>query len=108
MNASVPPSLEAVILKALEKDPALRHQTAGDLLADLERLARDDTAGGPPATAPVAKGAGGAPVSSRTRRLPWPRIAASVAVVGLAAGAWLLRSPPPPRILGGRAIAEAS
>jgi len=35
---SLAPGLEATILKALDKDPDLRHQTAKDLLVDLERL----------------------------------------------------------------------
>ncbi|HSD65111.1 MAG TPA: serine/threonine-protein kinase [Vicinamibacteria bacterium] len=37
-NGSLSPGLEAVILKALDKDPALRYQTAKELLVDLERL----------------------------------------------------------------------
>ena len=39
LNAKVPPELSRIILKALEKDPALRYQTAKELLADLRRLA---------------------------------------------------------------------
>jgi len=35
---NVPPTLEEVISKALERDPSLRYQTAVDLLADLKRL----------------------------------------------------------------------
>jgi Tol biopolymer transport system component len=35
---SLSPGLESVILKSLDKDPELRHQTAKDLLVDLERL----------------------------------------------------------------------
>ncbi len=40
-NPEVPAKLEEVILKALEKDPALRYQTAGGLGGDLLRLKRD-------------------------------------------------------------------
>jgi len=40
-NASMPPALEAVISKALEKDRALRYQSAGELRADLRRVKRD-------------------------------------------------------------------
>jgi len=43
VNAAVPAHLETLILKSLEKEPSLRYQSAGDLLADLDRLARDGT-----------------------------------------------------------------
>ena len=45
MNAKVPPALEAVILKALEKDCSLRYQHAADIRADLQRLKRDTESG---------------------------------------------------------------
>jgi serine/threonine protein kinase/tetratricopeptide (TPR) repeat protein len=41
LNAAVPPRLDEVILKALEKDVTLRYQRASELRADLKRLARD-------------------------------------------------------------------
>jgi eukaryotic-like serine/threonine-protein kinase len=41
INAHLPPALEAVILKALEKDCSLRYQHAADIRADLQRLKRD-------------------------------------------------------------------
>jgi eukaryotic-like serine/threonine-protein kinase len=41
INAKVAPGLEAVILKALEKDCSLRYQHAADMRADLQRLKRD-------------------------------------------------------------------
>ena len=44
VREGVPADVEAVILKALRKDPALRYQAAGDLLDDL-RAARADTTG---------------------------------------------------------------
>ena len=43
VNPAVPPRLEDVISKALEKDRALRYQTASELRADLQRLKRDTT-----------------------------------------------------------------
>jgi TolA-binding protein/predicted Ser/Thr protein kinase len=41
INPAIPLELERIINKALEKNPALRYQTASDLRADLHRLKRD-------------------------------------------------------------------
>jgi eukaryotic-like serine/threonine-protein kinase len=40
-NPNVPPRLEDIIHKSIEKDPELRYQHAGDVRADLLRLKRD-------------------------------------------------------------------
>ena len=45
INAKLSPPLEAVILKALEKDCNLRYQHAADIRADLQRLKRDTESG---------------------------------------------------------------
>jgi serine/threonine protein kinase/Tol biopolymer transport system component len=43
INADVPPKLEEVIARCLEKDPDLRYQTAADLRGDLKRVLRDQS-----------------------------------------------------------------
>jgi serine/threonine protein kinase/Flp pilus assembly protein TadD/TolB-like protein len=45
LNPDVPPQLEVIIGKALEKDRNLRYQNASDLRADLQRLKRDTSTG---------------------------------------------------------------
>jgi Tol biopolymer transport system component len=45
MNPDLPPKMEEVIEKALEKDPQLRYQHASDMRTDMQRLKRDAASG---------------------------------------------------------------
>jgi serine/threonine protein kinase len=53
LNPSLPPKLEEIVGKALEKDRDLRYQSAADLRGDLKRLKRD-TESGRKASTPVS------------------------------------------------------
>ena len=92
LNAGVTPGLEAVVAKAMDKDPSLRYQSARELLVDLERLAQAPS---------VTASAPGVPISRR-RRWAWVAVAALLAVAGVVA--WRLRPPAPPRIASVRPL----
>ncbi|HEX9121000.1 MAG TPA: serine/threonine-protein kinase [Terriglobales bacterium] len=87
VNPAIPPALEQVILKALEKDPELRYRSAADMRADLRRVKRDSESS---IEVPVA-----APTfaRSRTKWLALGSVLALLAVVGVVAAVWHSRSP---------------
>ena len=86
-NPELPPKLEEIINKAIEKDRKLRYQNAADIRTDLQRLKRD--------TDPVRLAAMSAtsrrdlgirgPVGNRWKTL----VAATLAIVALAAAAYI-------------------
>jgi eukaryotic-like serine/threonine-protein kinase len=86
LNPDVPPKLEDIINKALEKDRKLRYQSAGDMRTDLQRLKRDS---GSAQTAVAAAEAGVKHTRESTR---WAVAAAAILVIGLAVGGWLFFS----------------
>jgi len=66
LNVTLPPRLDEIIGKALEKDRDLRYHSAGDLRGDLKRLKRDTESGRKPAPASIgAPVEGVAPSSTR-------------------------------------------
>jgi len=55
LNPDVPPKLEEIINKALEKDRKLRYQSAADIRTDLQRLKRDSDSSRVAAVPPPAR-----------------------------------------------------
>jgi eukaryotic-like serine/threonine-protein kinase len=85
LNPDLPAELERIISKCLEKDRNLRYQHASEIRADLQRLKRDTES-----SRNIAITA--SPIEALKRRKLWVALAASVIVVGVAAGiAWYLR-----------------
>ena len=102
LNPDMPSDLERIIGKALEKDRALRYQSAADLRSDLARLKRDLDSGRSSA-AQVATSVGSSPssppiaVAAPPRRFHIYYLAAGVAAIVLlavAAGMYFFRREP--------------
>jgi tetratricopeptide (TPR) repeat protein len=83
VNPALPPELERIIVKSIEKDRRLRYQSAADLQADLARLRRDSTASHT-AVVPMA-----APAPAR--RVPWKALVGAALVVLTVAGVFVWR-----------------
>ena len=87
LKPEIPPRLEDIVMKALEKDPGLRYQTVSELRTDLVRLKRDTES-------PLGLARGpqfpGDTLSARriSRRVAWGSGLALAAVVALAAVNW--------------------
>ena len=83
-NPELPPELDRIVSKALEKDRKLRYQTATDIRTDLQRLKRDTDSARLPTTASPVIGAAGQP-GSHSKLF----VAAAVVVATLIAGTYI-------------------
>jgi len=93
LNPDMPPDLERIINKCLEKDRNLRYQHASDIRTDLQRLTRDTD------SRKLAAVTDSAPVS-RKRRLQWVAAAAVgvIAAIVIALFLWQSRHPQASRL----------
>jgi len=80
LRPGLPPGLEAIITKAIEKDRDIRYQTATEMRADLERVAADLSAAAAPAKPELA-----APERARARTRTRPRFLAATVAFALVA-----------------------
>ena len=123
INPEIPPKLEEIISKALDKDRELRYQNAADMRADLKRVRRELESGRSPSQeigedepAPARTGSGSAAAGSAAAHASAARMvpaisAAAVAVASssrvsaaasgstpaVSAGSSSVALPPPPR-----------
>ena len=79
LSDGIPPELEQIILKALEKDREIRYQHAADIRADLKRLKRDTESGRSAKILPVTPKRIPFWESPRVRR--WASVFASAAIL---------------------------
>ena len=87
LNPAVPPAMEQVILKALEKDSELRYRSAADMRADLRRVKRDSESS---IEVPVTQ------AKFTTTHLKWAAVGVGLAVLALLiviAALWHGRTP---------------
>ncbi len=96
INPEVPPKLEEIISKCLEKDREVRCQSAAELRADLKRLKRDTDSGRSAGSVTIAWA--GEPPVRKWRR--WVATLAGVIAIVAASLLYLITRPlPPPRVL---------
>jgi len=127
----LPAGLDAIVCKALAKDPDKRYQTCDDLIADITNVLRGaspkppiaqgvapalgetiriGSAERPSAAPPIAAAGAAAPIASRKRGFLWAGLTA--AIIGLAAVAVLLfktsapERPEPPSAKQARTLTE--
>jgi serine/threonine protein kinase/tetratricopeptide (TPR) repeat protein len=99
LNPEVPPKLEDIISKALEKDKKLRYQSAAEMRTDLQRLKRDTESGRSAAVVTEAEPVSTSSVAAASP-VPTPLAGKTAAVSAVRAKAHAVRWP----ILAGVAV----
>src|SRR5262249_26853669 len=96
LNPQLPPGLDPVISKALEKDRDMRYQRASDMRTDLKRVKRDSDSGRSGASSTMT--AVSTPAAATAKRSIAAPMIGAVLIAALLAGLWFWKFAKPPQI----------